>query len=251
MSQFSEESIELCCYWYDRPMIATEYARWVFGLLNTLKKEGGFFSNIYLLKKYKNEYKSTDLNEDEFEKLIFSNLSKENAYINPESSEKYLTPDSRCPLGFSSTFITAIDSNAPRFLIEVRIGKSLTNSVNTLIIRCLANDLESTFLAKIFQTLVKYSSPSHAHCWNQSLSKRIAQPVGDVYVGWLTYFSDSKIAELVNDIATVSPLEAGALISVGEQRVFSIDDSVVSNILAVVDRLGGSGYLADPRRRKT
>ncbi|WP_374516792.1 hypothetical protein [Undibacterium squillarum] len=230
-------------------MVAADYARWVFDLLGLLRQVDESFSRLYLVERYEGGYKSTDVDEGEFERLIFANLQKDLAYTNPISSERGLTRDSRCALGFSTSFITSEKPNASSALVEIRIGRSAPNSVNTLIIRC-PNSHPGDYFAKLLRALVKYSDPLHAHCWSQAFGERINQPVGDIYIGWLTYLSDGRVAEPLKDIAATETFWSGVLIETTNLHDFSMNEQVIANALAIVGRLGGMGFLTNPSRRK-
>lgn len=248
MFQYSKDDIEVCCYWYDRPMVAGEFARWVFGLLRRLKLIDESFSKLYLVERYGDGFRSTDVSEDAFEELIFANLQKDLACTNPLPSETELTRDSCCALGFSTSFVTSEQPNASSSIVEIRIGKSLANSVNTLVIRS-SKSHPGEYFAKLLGMLVEYTKPCHAQCWSHALSERINQPVGDIYVGWSTYLADESASKPLNDMAVVMPLGEGVVIEAADLQDFSLSEQVIAKVLAVIDRLGGMGFLANPRRR--
>ena len=231
-------------------MIAADFARWVFNLLGLLREADDAFSRFSLVDRNINGYKPVDgLSEEEFERLLISNLSSDVTYINPGGASRLATRESRCVLGFSAAFETEEKPSGFSSFFRVAIGQSNPKAIMPeSIVFNFSGEKPRSFYAKLLSALVRYSDPHHAVCDSWALSQRKKQPVGDVRIGWLTYLSDPRAAGFLQDIAVVSPLGKGILVQISDLQEFSLEESVIAKIRVIVDRLGEAGLLANPLR---
>jgi hypothetical protein len=230
-------------------MTAVDYLEWIEGFLKTLRTSDQIFSMLYVVGRAGNNNIFIDPDGSNIKDATLSNISRDLAYINTDSNNKSLELTSNCVLGFSNSFVTTLDNKVPGCLVEIRIGKFAKNSVNTVILQISDTLGKEEFLKRLFASLISYCQPVHANCGRVAVDTLLAQPVGDIYVGWLTYLTGIAAVDLLPKDIDTSRFLDGVIIQTSDLPAFVDEEEKIEKMLSVISALQPHGLLKNPRRR--
>lgn len=242
------DSLDLCVYWYDRPMTGEQYLEQSKAFLQLLQARLPVFSQLYLISSSGASTEPLDLGSGGFEDQVARALPSDWAYLNEDPKNKAFRPTSRSRSGFSSAFSNAPFGSESACVIEIACGKADKGSVNSVIVR-LPESLEAPqFVAELFHTVAVFWTATHGSASRPWFDDLLDQPIGDVRVGWLTYVPDPNAAASVPVGFQAERLGEGALIRL-EGPVPAAEDRVaLQSLVRLRDALDPKGFLRNPRR---
>ncbi|MFZ6758192.1 hypothetical protein ACO0K9_13360 [Undibacterium sp. Ji50W] len=248
--QYSQDDLTFSARWSNRPFTGRQYIDWVIGCLKNLALVNDALTSLYILSDVPEGGILISAKDARLESLIISSLDHSRTYIAsagekfvPGSDRNKFTLDSRCGLGFHTGFCTTLEPEVPGITILMNAGRALPNLSDHLTI-IFSKDSEFVQDAKkIFLSMTEYIKPNDATIWRTSVSPYPKQPIGDRKVGWLTYFDDKGIVELLpNDIRTEF-VANGVIVQASDYPPSPGDKVQINSILQIFNALKPHGVL--------
>lgn len=240
------ESLDLCAYWYNRPLSGLEYLARVKMFLIELGERFPEFARLYVVSSSGTGTEPVAPDFHGFEQQVAAHLPKDWAYVNPNPSDKTFDTDSRSSLGFSSSFSTAQIGGDSPCIVEVACGKLDPRSVNSVIIRLPATMEKSDFVVGLFKEVLTFWAPSHGSVSRPAFDDALDQPVGDIRVGWLTFLPRTDAAAHVS-VGRLEECCGGLLVRLSEHIPSARDGEALRSLFALKAGLETAGLLRNPR----
>jgi len=236
-------SLTLGVYWTSGPMVGGDYIRWVGSYMKILAELDELFSPLYIVPNASEKGVGILSEGVDFDAAIISGLNHDIAYVGPDGKSSDFTVQSTSKLGFYSLLSTTPISDASTVTISVDAGAGLPNSTSRLVIDIPAGVLSADKITQLFKLTVQFIKPRWARVWDKALQAHPRQPVGNISIGWLTYFSDKSISELLPGDVKVQVLDDGLIVQAADVPPTLNDQTCVNAILRIFNALEPSGVL--------
>jgi hypothetical protein len=242
------ESLDLCLYWYDRPMTGQQYLERLKAFLLHLQSSFPVFSCFHLISSSGSSTEPLAPELPGFGKQVSRELPTEWAYSNEDPNDKAFRPSSRSRSGFSSAFSSAPFGDESAFVVEFACGKDDARAVNSVIGRVPASMEGDELIVDLFRAMADFWSATHGSCSRPVFDDVLDQPVGDVRVGWLTLVPNAAAAAYVPTGFRSEPLGSRLLIRREGPAPQAGDEAAVQALIHLRHVFEPHGFLRNPRR---
>lgn len=247
MSTFEMESLDLCLYWYDRPLTGQQYLERLKAFLLRLQSSFPVFSCFHLISSSGSSTEPLAPGLVGFEEKVARELPTEWAYSNEDPNDKVFKPSSRSRSGFSSAFSSAPFGDESAFIVEVACGKDDGRAVNSVIVRVPASMEGDEPVVDLFRAVADFWSATHGSGSRPVFDDVLDQPVGDVRVGWLTLVPNAAAAAYVPAGFRSEPLGSRLLIRREGPAPQAGDEAAMQALIRLRHVLEPHGLLRNPR----
>jgi hypothetical protein len=244
----SMQSLNVSCYWYDRPLTGRQFLDQVRLFLGDVRDA---LPELSTLKVVRDPKESTGLVAQDFSNLdqeIIASLPKDWAYINENPKNREFSDGCRPAISFRTAFVMGVNIDAADISIQVSVGSNGRNA-DSVIIHIAPNFESESVVRKLLDISVSFWSPHHATVTRSEIDNQLGQAIGDVRVGWLTYFSDTKILDYHSAIFSAEKYKSGVLIQASDGPISAADEGEVERIRKVIRELEPTGVLRNPKKK--
>jgi hypothetical protein len=244
----SMQSLSISCYWYDRPLTGRQFLDQVKLFLKDVRD---VLPELSTLKVVRDPKESTGVVAQDFSNLdqeIIASLPKDWAYINENPRNREFSDSCRPAISFRTAFVMGVNADATDLSIQFNVGSNGRNADSVII--HIAPKFESEGVVRaLLDISVSFWSPHHATVTRSEVDNQLGQAIGDVRVGWLTYFSDTKILDYRSAIYRAEKYKSGALIQANDGPISAADEGGVERIRRVIRELEPTGLLRNPKKK--
>jgi hypothetical protein len=172
-------------------------------------------------------------------------LPKDWAYESNGLKSAEFSPECISRLGFRSSFLVHLSDLDADLNFQFSIGSS-GRSGDSVIVRVPSIVGRDSFARGLLEILVGFWRPRHAVLTDEILDDALDQPIGDVRVGWVTYFSDKEVLRYLPPGVDVRV--NGREVFVGVEGGYSISENSqgFNWICAIIKALAPTGLLKSP-----
>ncbi len=240
-----QEKLSFMALFRDYEMTAQEYINFCKHFMIRLQAYDERFKTIYSwgLTAKKSGYIKEDLSD--FDEVVFKQLSRSIAYINPDSDNKKLTLQSRNRVSFMHSFS---NTNKSKDKISVSISGGVCShaaiSYTGLggIYFNYSNDLqEQLTLSELLDRLeftvsvvpLLYSSIGYISFSNIVNELDIDKKLDEIKINWITYTNRIETAEVLPDYVSYKKLPTGVIFWLSESKITADDTEYVEKAIEV------------------
>ncbi|RUL78247.1 hypothetical protein EKH80_05280 [Dyella choica] len=183
-----------------------------------------------------------------FDQEVVASLPEDWVYVNEDPRNKEFSDNCRPALSFRAGFVLGTMEGAADLSVQVSIGSNGRNLDNVTL--HLAPEFESEEVArKLLDIAVSYWTPHHATVTRSEVDNLLRQPIGDVRIGWLTYFSNADVLNHLSPKHTANGFKSGALVQVNDGPISAANGDGVERIRKVIEELEPTGLLQNPKKK--
>jgi hypothetical protein len=244
---FSMQSLSVCSYWYDRPLSGRQFLEQTKLFLGEILNA---FPELPVLKVVRDPKESDGViekNFSNFDQEVIASLPKDWAYINDDPKNREFSDNCRPAISFRTAFLLGSADGVIGLSIQVSIGSN--GRADSVIIH-ISPDFESEDVArKLLDISVSFWLPHHATVTRSEIDGLLRQPIGDVRVGWLTYFSNMDILHHLSDDNFARKFKSGVLVQLGDRSISAADEDSIGKLRRLIKKLEPTGLLNNPKKR--
>ena len=242
------EEINVLCRFPNIEMTTREYLKFSKNILSQLKIFSDDYKTFYAWgsEAKAGMYLKEDLSD--FESVVFNQLrSDELAFINPEKSNKDLTLDSKCHINFGNTY--SINKNhKDKIDITISAGSINKNEVGLLNFE-FSNSLQPylyfTDLLSLLEFSIELINPFYATISSFEFRKKVSLKDDQIKIGWITYFSNKNVAEILPKWVNKKVLpNKGVIFWLSNEKVLSTNEEEVLKTTKIRDLLRSKKFLS-------
>lgn len=183
----------------------------------------------------------SDFNVENFEKIIIANKG-EDVFKNENENDKELRKNSKSWAGFSSLLYIKKNKESEESEISISITQGAYEANKTAFINVEFSDsflklISKEFLTKIIKCIEMTCSLNYAVVISNDFRRKVKTNGQNIWVGYLTYFKNQKINNMLPGIVSIIELKDGFIIDLNEKLEISaesIDKAIeVRNIFDV------------------
>jgi hypothetical protein len=241
--KIARDTIDLCAYWYDRPLSGEQYLRLIASYLKRLQEADPVFSDLFVVGESRSKRPKIERDYSNFDSDVSAALPQDWAYTNPNSADKKFTPSSLSRDGFINSFVTDLNGAAPHCAISTSMGSTDRDSSNTVIVRVAPGLLSTNSLENLFKLTIAYWRPLHANLAQYELRKFIGITRGEIGVGLLTYLSIGEAANAVPEDIVVERYLDGLIIPATDALSETPEPRTIARLRRIHEALKSKGLL--------
>jgi hypothetical protein len=183
----------------------------------------------------------SDFNVENLEKIIIANKG-EDVFKNENENDKELRKNSKSWAGFSSLLYIKKNKESEESEISISIAQGAYEANKTAFINVEFSDsflklISKEFLIKIIRCIEMTGSLNYAVVISNDFRRKVKTNGQNIWVGYLTYFKNQKINNMLPGIVSIIELKDGFIIDLNEKLEISaesIDKAIeVRNIFDV------------------
>ncbi|MBP1995843.1 hypothetical protein [Paenibacillus eucommiae] len=183
----------------------------------------------------------SDFNVENLEKIIIANKG-EDVFENENKNDKELRKNSKSWAGFSSLLYIKKNKESEESEISISITQGAYEANKTAFINVEFSDsflklISKEFLIKIIKCIEMTGSLNYAVVISNDFRRKVKTNGQNIWVGYLTYFKNQKINNMLPGIVNIIELNDGFIIDLNEKLEISaesIDKAIeVRNIFDV------------------
>lgn len=183
----------------------------------------------------------SDFNVENLEKIIIANKG-EDVFKNENENDKELSKNSKSWAGFSSLLYIKINKESEESEISISITQGAYEANKTAFINVEFSDsflklISKEFLIKIIKCIEMTGSLNYAVVISNDFRRKVKTNGQNKWIGYLTYFKNQKINNMLPGIVSIIELKDGFIIDLNEKleiSAVSIDKAIeVRNIFDV------------------
>lgn len=243
----SMQSLSVSCYWYDRPLSGRQFLDQVKLFLENIREA---FPGLSVLKVVRDPKESTGVVKQDFSNFdheVVASLPKDWAYINENPEDKEFSDSCHPAISFRTAFVLGSTGENAELSVQVSIGSNGRNADNAII--HITPEFESDDVArKLLDIAVSFWKPHHATVARSEIDNLLRQPIGDVRIGWLTYFSDAGVLNHFPSDMRAEKFQSGVLVQMNTGPISAADKDGVDSLREAIKRLQPTGILMNPKK---
>lgn len=183
----------------------------------------------------------SDFNVENLEKIIIANKG-EDVFKNENENDKELRRNSKSWAGFNSLLYIKKNKESEESEISISITQGAYEANKTAFVNVEFSDsflklISKEFLIKIIKCIEMTGSLNYAVVISNDFRRKVKTNGQKIWVGYLTYFKNQKINNMLPGIVSIIELKDGFIIDLNEKLEISaesIDKAIeVRNILHV------------------
>lgn len=183
----------------------------------------------------------SDFNVENLEKIIIANKG-EDVFKNENENDKELRRNSKSWAGFNSLLYIKKNKESEESEISISITQGAYEANKTAFVNVEFSDsflklISKEFLIKIIKCIEMTGSLNYAVVISNDFRRKVKTNGQNIWVGYLTYFKNQKINNMLPGIVSIIELKDGFIIDLNEKLEISaesIDKAIeVRNILHV------------------
>ena len=183
----------------------------------------------------------SDFNVESLEKIIIANKG-EDVFKNENENDKELRKNSKSWAGFSSLLYIKKNKESEESEISISITQGAYEANKTAFVNVEFSDsflklISKEFLIKIIKCIEMTGILNYAVVISNDFRRKVKTNGQNIWVGYLTYFKNQKINNMLPGIVSIIELKDGFIIDLNEKLEISaesIDKAIeVRNILDV------------------
>jgi len=239
----------LGAYWKARGLTLQEFADLVRGFVQLLRKVHPAFATLQWVGDRPDSSVRISDDLENLRELIFRHSWERRDIRGQWTIEGIPSGDATNDVGFGFTLNTGKSSKEGGITVGIRAGNPKPPVPNSVTIAFPGPEDERfehrsffdyQFLKGLFVETIRYWQPERAVVTARDYSK-LVYPAGPAKSGWLTYFTDSRAAELARAFPT-EPLEVpGTVLTLGPNVLSARDPDQLSVGIRLRDSLKASG----------
>lgn len=246
----SMQSLSISCYWYDRPETGRQFLDQVKHFLESVRD---VLPELSILKVVRDPKESTGLVAQDFSNLdqeVIASLPKDWAYINENPKNKEFSDDCRPAISFRTAFVLGSTVDSMDLSVQVSIGS--TRNADSVIIHIAPVFESEDVVRKLLDTAISFWNPHHVAVTRSEIDNLLGQAIGDIRIGWLTYFSDVRILDHhSNAYYRVDKFKSGAMVQVNALPISANDEAGIERLRRVIMDLEPTGLLRNPKKENS
>jgi hypothetical protein len=245
---FSPKNLSVCSYWYDRPLSGRQFLDQAKMFLDLLRNTFPELSSVKVVRDPKESTGVIERDFSNFDQEVVASLPNDWVYINDDPKDKRFSNSCFPAISFRSSFILGSSDTVESLSVQFNIGGKGA-SVDSVLIH-MALDFESESIArKLLDISVSFWTPHHSIVNRSEVDVALRQPIGDIRIGWLTYFSDASVLDHIHSDNLAEKFKAGALVQVGDKPASLSDGDNVERLRVAVKELEHTGLLMNPKKK--
>jgi len=237
------ERLNLCLYWYNRPLLGREYLDQIKEFLLFLRERFERFSDLYIVKSSGSSTIKIESDFANFEMQVISNLPKQRLYSNVDPSIKHFISGCTCKMGFSNSFSTAPYGDHSACIIELAIGIADERIANSVIFRFPMEEESTSFYIELFKQSILFWRPKHGALSRGRFDLQLDQPIEEIGLGWITYFPTTDAINYLPRGVEYEPFSNGLLIRLSHEVPEVSDPSILPSLNKLRQSLEKQGFL--------
>ncbi len=249
---YSLDNVTLRVYWFNRPLTARAAFDQMIGYLRRLQQVSPVFAQLYLLRTQDMARVRLAPDFSNFDHEVALDMEPDWVYQNPDPTNSAFTLACRNSIGFSASFATVPNDQQTGCWITLSCGRVNTGKATfpDFVILNVSPELETPeFLRRLLEHTVQFWHPDWGTITQGAVEDILQQPIGDVSVGWLTYFDHPAVAGVLPPSVSSYPLAGGLVVQAAERPGMAEDAEYVRRLVQIRDTLEPRGFLRDPRER--
>ncbi|GJJ02524.1 hypothetical protein RugamoR64_30620 [Duganella rhizosphaerae] len=240
----SEENLNLCVYWYGKPMTGREYIEWLSRLLLALQRSAPCFARYAVVQP--NGYRSVSADFSNLESCVADNQPRGWAFEIDGSDSKRFTLEARPKMSFSNAFVTSEDTDASGCMLSATAGSRVNFSADSIVLTMSADLATPDLAERVFKTLIACSAPNFGVAVRGDVRRLVGQPVKEKPVGWLTYWDNAQCTSSLAVPIKAEALSDGLLIRTEAAPPGAEDAEALNRLRKLIEALRSAGCLSKP-----
>ncbi len=237
----SEDTLNLCLYWYGRPMAGREYTDWLSHILIELRGADSCFSNYVVIQS--TGYQPVQPDFSNFDSCVAENQPRGWAFETDGSDSKCFTMEARPKMSFANSFVTTADTVSSGCHLSVSAGSHVNFSPDCIVLQMSCDLAFPDRAERVFKTLITCAAPSFGVAIRSGVSILMAQPVKEKRVGWLTYFDASNCKLRLAELAETEVFGDGIIIRTELAPPKATESEAMNRLRTLIDELRDAGCL--------
>ncbi|MFC3773169.1 hypothetical protein [Paenibacillus sp. GCM10012303] len=169
----------------------------------------------------------SDFNDENLEKIIIANKAKD-VFKNENEDDKELRKNSKSWAGFSSLLYIKKIKESEESEISISITQGAYEANKTAFINVEFSDsflklISKEFLIKIIKSIEMTGRLDYAVVISNDFRRKVKTNGQNIWIGYLTYFKNQKINNILPGIVSIIELKDGFLIDLNEKLEISAE----------------------------
>lgn len=250
--RFSSDNIIVRAFWYDRTLSWEDFVSSVKYFIQAANREIPSLRNYRISKNPKKFDVVINSDLSNLEQKLLLDVDYDQKFINEGSEDKSFNRESHSWYGFSSGLALIAESGDKEIWVSYKNGtrKSLNirgevvHGQNSIILE-IDPQFEDAVAENLLRLCIDMFHPSYAYAGRMRASKHLHQPVGDNWIGWLTYLRDGVSAQQYLPSGIESEiLGEGLLIRADDRPCQADNEAGVAKLWSILQALQPRGYLS-------
>lgn len=250
MSYSYTDNTNVRVYWFNRPLTARAAFDQMIGYLRRLQQVSPVFSQLYLLRSRNSATVPLAPDFSNFDHEVALGMNPDWVYQNPDPTNIAFTLACHNSIGFTADFATVPNEQQAGCWITLSCGRVNAGKATfpDFVILNVSPELETPeFLRTLLEHTVQFWHPDWGTISHSFVYDLLQQPIGDVSIGWLTYFDRPAVAGVLPPSVSSYPLAEGLVVQAAERPGTAEDPAYVSQLLLLRNTLKARSFLRDPR----
>lgn len=169
----------------------------------------------------------SDFNDENLEKIIIANKG-EDVFKNENENDKELRKNSKSWAGFSSLLYIKKNKESEESEISISITQGAYEANKTAFINVEFSDsflklISKEFLIKIIKCIEMTGNLNYAVVISNDFRRKVKTNGQNIWIGYLTYFKNQKINNMLPGIVSIIELKDGFIIDLNEKLEISAE----------------------------
>ncbi len=242
------EEIYILTRFPNKEMTAQEYIVFSKDILQKLQAFSPLFKTLYAwgTSATAGRYLKEDLSD--FEQVVFEQLvDDERAFINPDTTNKNLTLNSKWYSGYSNSYSTDKDYKKEQITVSISAGSNDLDNAGILNFE-FSNKLQPKLslqkMMELMEFCIELVNPYFITTSSFEFRKKTNEESQDYKIGWINYFKDKQVKDLLpKDIKNKAFNNGGVLFWLSEEVALSTNQLAIEKAKSIQEILLPKGLL--------